>query len=154
MKCRGRYVTILMIAAVLLLCGNFSNYANAGFRFDDTNRNERWRDDSGSTSDIQGEVGYPLTVRAPIGVCNGVWGRGYTASYRIVSGQLPPGLHFQCDNGQWSGGLCPSIIGIPTERGHWIVNIELYDVQCGGHFYEGFVQELRFHISGSGKVVQ
>jgi len=94
--------------------------------------------------DINGEVGHPMFVNGPTADCqpSGNW----TANSRILSGTLPPGVTLN---------HAPSTItGLPTERGHWIVKMELYDVQCGGQGYEGLTQELRFHISGSGKVVQ
>lgn len=94
--------------------------------------------------DINGEVGYPVYVGNPKAECypSGKW----TLNTRVASGSLPPGLTL---------GSAPfSITGIPTERGHWIVKLETYDVRCEGGSYKGFEQELRFHITGSGKVVQ
>jgi hypothetical protein len=154
MKSRGRYVTILMIAAALLICGVLANYARAGFRWAPY-QEYRWRcaGSSGCTTgssgdDINGEVGYPMELFGPTAVCND-YKDPWTASHRIVSGAFPPGIDWgkNCVDAHCIGG-------IPTERGHWIVRLELYDVQCGGQFYKGFEQELRFHISGSGKVNQ
>jgi len=152
MKSKSRYLTILMIAALLLICGVLSNYAEAGGLW--------WHNSQGinefqwnlGRSDINGEVGYPPTIFAPVAYCNGDM-NGWTSSHRIVSGQLPPGLHFRCDSPSSRSG-CHVVEGIPTEPGHWIVRVELYDVQCGGSRYDGFVQELRFHITGTGKVNQ
>jgi hypothetical protein len=146
MKSKGRYIMILLIAAVLLICGVFSNYANAGFRWGEYGKGwGPWGKgcNRSGADDIDGEVGHPIAIASPSAYCNGEFGN-WTAAVRIVSGQLPPGLHF---DGR-------AIVGIPTERGHWIVRLELYNVQCGGDRYEGFEQELRFHISGSGKVVE
>jgi hypothetical protein len=56
---------------------------------------------------------------------------------------LPPGLSFSS---------AYYITGIPTERGHWIVTVELYDLSANGRTYNGFQQQLRFHITGSGRV--
>ncbi|MEK6372113.1 MAG: hypothetical protein AABO58_05405 [Acidobacteriota bacterium] len=92
-------------------------------------------------ADINGEVGHPLTVEGPrMRVSpSGNW----TGNKSVVSGSLPPGLTM--DNyGQ--------IKGIPTERGHWIVKVELGTVTAVGQTWLGFTQELRFHITGSGKV--
>lgn len=91
-------------------------------------------------SDIDGQVGYQLYVSAPTGRCEP--SRSWSANVSIVSGNLPPGLRFESHR----------IIGIPTERGHWIVKLRLYDIQCGGSYYKDFEQELRFHITGSGRV--
>jgi hypothetical protein len=46
------------------------------------------------------------------------------------------------------------ISGIPTERGHWIVEITMNPLYCGGATFWGFKQKLLFHITGSGKVIQ
>jgi len=93
--------------------------------------------------DINGEVGHPMFVNGPTADCqpSGNW----TANSRIISGTLPPGMSLLTSD---------VISGLLTERGHWIVKVELYSVQCNGQGYEGLTQELRFHISGSGKVVQ
>ena len=93
-------------------------------------------------ADIEGEVGHPLSVVAPSDYCPSLTG---SLQVEIISGTLPPGLSFD-DNWQ--------ITGVPTERGHWIVKIKVTDIQCDGKHYNGFTQELRFHISGTGKVIQ
>lgn len=94
--------------------------------------------------DINGEVGHPLYVGSCRATCEP--GGQWTANHRILSGSLPPGMDFNTNN---SG-----IEGIPTERGHWIVQLELYDITCNGSTYAGIKQELRFHISGTGRVIQ
>jgi hypothetical protein len=93
--------------------------------------------------DINGEVGHPLDIGYPRANCvpSGNWSGGN----RVDSGTLPPGM---------SMGEHGGISGLPSERGHWIVKMEMYNVQCGGSSYEGFTQTLRFHITGSGKVVE
>ncbi len=93
-------------------------------------------------SDVNGKVGHRLYVHNPTADCrpSGKW----TASVRIISGRLPPGLTLS--SAPWN------IKGIPTKRGHWIVKIRLYNVKCGGKSYKGFEQELRFHIAGTGRV--
>ena len=97
--------------------------------------------------DVNGEVGHQLYVSVPLAKCvnckgctaAGTW---YSRS-SIISGNLPPGV---------SLGRDAVISGIPTERGHWIVKMKMDNVQCNGSYYEGFEQELRFHITGSGTV--
>lgn len=96
------------------------------------------------TADINGEVGYPLNIGAPTANCRP--SRNWTLRAEIVSGQLPPGIEMRYSDYQ--------ISGIPTDRGHYIVMMRVYDVQCEGKYYEGFTQELRFHITGSGRVVR
>ena len=95
-----------------------------------------------SKSDIDGKVGHRLSVSAPQGRCepgNSTW----YADLKIDSGTLPPGLKF---------GKSDAISGIPTKRGHWIVNLRYENIKCGGYYYNDYTQELRFHISGTGRV--
>ncbi len=97
---------------------------------------------NGGHSDIDGKIGYPLYVSNPKARCapSGNW----TANTSIVSGTLPPGLTLNS---------APSTItGTPTERGHWKVTLRKYNIICNGSSYKDFEQELRFHITGSGKV--
>ena len=93
--------------------------------------------------DIDGEVGHPVFVNGPRANCQpgGDWSLGTEVS----DGELPPGLT------KGSGG---TIEGIPTSRGHWIVEMRAYNLKCQGNNYMGFSQQLRFHISGSGRVIQ
>jgi hypothetical protein len=94
-------------------------------------------------TDINGEVGHPLSVYYPTASC--LPSREWTAGgVKFVSGTLPPGLQF----GEHWG-----ISGIPTERGHWIVKLRMYDIKCEGGSYS-MEQELRFHITGTGKVIR
>ena len=91
--------------------------------------------------DINGEVGHQLYVSNPKAICEpGTW----TGNPSIISGTLPPGLIL--NSAPWT------ITGIPTERGHWIVRMKLSNVTCNSSNYDGFEQELRFHITGTGKV--
>lgn len=96
--------------------------------------------------DQNGEVGHPLYVSSPTANCTNDSGQSasWTLSPSIISGSLPPGLALDNFN----------IVGIPTERGHWIVELHSGGLTCDGKGYLGFKQELRFHITGSGKVVQ
>ena len=109
---------------------------------------ERW---NGGNSEVNGEVGHRLYVSYPTAKCintiGGDSGNWY-AKNEIVSGQLPPGIAFNSND--WG------ISGIPTERGHWIVQLRLYNVKCNELYYKDseFTQELRFHITGSGRVIQ
>lgn len=95
--------------------------------------------------DVDGEVGHSLYVGSPTAWC--LPSRNWSLSHRILSGALPPGLSV-------SNTGASNITGIPTERGHWIVKLQVYNIQCGGQTYDGFEQEIRFHITGSGKVIQ
>ncbi len=95
-----------------------------------------------NSKDIDGKVGYQLYVdglRANCGPDN-----KWHTSKKILTGTLPPGLAFV------SGGS--NIKGIPEKRGHWIVTIKVDNLYCQGKSYYGLKQELRFHITGSGKV--
>lgn len=120
--------------------------------------------------DVNGEVGHPLSITGPRGGngCNGGW----NADTDIASGQLPPGLTMQNSG---------DISGIPTQRGHWIVTMKFANIRCNGHHFalngapDVFVEHqgwkdwdkcveggvgycnlttIRFHITGSGQVVQ
>ena len=93
--------------------------------------------------DVNGEVGHRLYVDSPKGKC--LPGRNWYADTSIVSGTLPQGLTMN------NVGV---ISGIPTERGHWIVRLRKYNIQCEGKYYKDYEQELRFHIKGTGKVIQ
>jgi hypothetical protein len=92
--------------------------------------------------DVDGQVGYQLFVSSPKGRCEP--SKSWSANSMIVSGTLPPGLTLNS---------APSTItGIPRERGHWLVKLKMYNIECGGLYYKDFEQELNFHITGSGKV--
>lgn len=96
--------------------------------------------------DIDGEVGHPLSVYGPTANCStGSW----TVNISVASGTLPPGLAVSKESSTFGW-----IMGIPTERGHWIVTMDVSDNACGGESYEGFTQQLRFHITGTGKVIE
>jgi hypothetical protein len=105
--------------------------------------------------DVNGEVGHPLSINGPTARC---WRAGsgppntrearYSVNVRVASGQLPPGLSM---NG------IGAINGIPSERGHWIVRLEVYGALCDGVSYpnmSSWGSEIRFHITGSGQVVR
>ena len=94
--------------------------------------------------DINAEVGHPVFVNGPRAWC--LPSRRFSGRVSIESGRLPPGLAL--DNEGYH------IKGIPTERGHWIVKLKYYDVHCGDKVYDGATTEIRFHITGSGRVVQ
>jgi hypothetical protein len=93
--------------------------------------------------DANGEVGHQVYISGPTALC--APSRRWSSSMQILSGSLPPGLSM--DSGY-------NITGIPTRRGHWILKLKLYDVECGGSQYRGFTQDLRIHIAGSGRVVE
>lgn len=97
--------------------------------------------------DINGEIGHPLSVSPPTANCRP--GGSFTGTEtRIVSGELPPGLAFGY------GGHFRRIGGIPRDRGHWIVELAVDRFECNGVGYVGFQQVLRFHITGTGRVIQ
>lgn len=93
--------------------------------------------------DANGKVGHEVFISGPRALC--VPSHRWSSSMQILSGSLPPGL---------SMDSAYNIKGIPTRRGHWIIKLKLYDVECGGSRYEGLTQELRIHITGSGRVVE
>jgi hypothetical protein len=93
-------------------------------------------------ADIDGKVGYPLTVGNPTARVV-PRAAGWNFDQEVVSGALPPGLAF---------GNIGQIEGIPTQRGHWIVRLRAYNLSSGGQTYGDFQQNLRFHITGSGDV--
>ena len=97
--------------------------------------------------DIDGEVGHPVTVGSPTANCQP--GGNWTLDIDIASGVLPPGLALSSKSGEYG-----VIKGIPTKRGHWIVEMHAYDFTCEGNSYMGFKQQLRFHIKGTGRVIQ
>jgi hypothetical protein len=98
--------------------------------------------------DVDGEVGHRLSLGYPTLLC--LPARQWSGSARVVSGQLPPGIHLN------PGTL--EVSGIPLERGHWIVRLHLYDIGCSGNTYQlkDYLSpvEVRFHISGTGRVIQ
>ena len=99
--------------------------------------------------DIDGEVGHGLKVDGLHAICktDDEFKVPWTASFEVVSGTLPPGLTLNKDS---------TISGIPRERGHWVVTIKVYNIHnvCGHAHTPGFRQELRFHITGTGKVIR
>lgn len=96
--------------------------------------------------DVNGEVGHTVYVHTPTGDCRP--GGNWNGEHQILSGTLPPGLSFGV------GSRTHSIGGIPEERGHWIVRLAFTNIDCNGQTYRGFEQVIRFHITGSGRVVQ
>ena len=109
-----------------------------------------WLPSSGS-GDVDGEVGHLLSVKGPKGDCHPPghqWTEkiSWTGSVSIVSGVLPPGLTMNMTTGD--------ISGIPTERGHWIVTVSDSNISCGGQDYNDYSEQLRFHITGTGKVIE
>lgn len=105
--------------------------------------------------DFNLEVGHPFMELGAFGICmpggtssNSRNSINWSANTRIISGSLPPGLKVTNKHGYGS------IEGIPTERGHWIITQEIYNISCAGKFYGDEQRVLRFHITGSGKVIQ
>ena len=96
--------------------------------------------------DVNGEVGHRFAhtiLRADCQPRN-----NWTYDLDLVSGSLPPGLSF--DPRQLG-----DIIGIPAERGHWIAQLAISNFTCNGERWSAWdgVQEIRFHISGTGRVI-
>ena len=100
-----------------------------------------------SGKDIDGEVGYPIDVYGPTANCepNGKW----SLDVKVSSGTLPPGIFLSTKSGKYG-----DIEGIPTKRGHWIVEMSADNLKCEGKNVFGFTQQLRFHIKGTGRVIQ
>ena len=109
--------------------------------------------ESGSAGfDANGEVGHPLNVKGLSSLYltdhsgNAI---KWSAEWEVTEGSFPPGIHFNNDS---------SIGGIPTERGHWIVTLRAYNLQMAacaeGPNPPSFKQQIRFHISGTGKVIE
>ncbi len=98
--------------------------------------------------DVNGEVGHPLYVSGPTGSC--LPSHNWTLSIEAATGALPPGLEIV----QVGGSDYGAIKGIPTKRGHWIVTMHAYDFTCEEKGYMGFTQQVRFHITGTGEVIQ
>jgi hypothetical protein len=100
--------------------------------------------------DIECKKGYPVNVSAPSARAVGGSNK-WNSTNNIVNNKLPPGLSFTATGG---------ITGIPTERGHFIVTVEMTNIYVDGYppggtgkkYYKSFRQELRFHVSGSGNV--
>lgn len=93
--------------------------------------------------DMDAEVGHPFVARV-YGSCETKTTRepwSYTFS---ISGTLPPGVTLYRDR----------IEGIPTERGHYIVQSKLSNSYCNGESYQEHEGELRIHVSGSGRVIR
>jgi hypothetical protein len=101
------------------------------------------QDGTAGDIDVNGEVGFPLTVWGPTASVE-PQGTGWSCSgFDITSGTLPPGLSMGSDG---------RITGIPGERGHWIVTLQVTNPHVGETTYHSWHQQVRFHITGSGKV--
>jgi len=140
------------LALVIVLCFATS-YGYAGY----FNNVKGWNDSSPTTMtdasvssiDVDGEVGHLFSIQGMTAACmpshNWWW-----SSMNITSGTLPPGMKMD-DKGV--------ISGIPTERGHWIVDIGVSGIACADAgplpgYWQNFRQEIRFHIKGTGKVIE
>ena len=104
-----------------------------------------WNHRRGPDMDIEGQVGYRLQIDGPTIGCDPPR-PSWTANFEIVSGVLPPGLTFNSNGG--------SISGVPQQRGHWIVKVSQSNTAACGIHPPDFTQELRFHITGTGKVIE
>jgi hypothetical protein len=127
-----------------------------------------------ATHDVNGQIGYPLAVSPPTTNCP--LGGGWSGNVEIQSGQMPPGLTLQNDltisgyptaPGHWivtfalknimCGGHQYTIGGEPD------VVLQANGVQGADTCVDGDLNPMvaycalriiRFHISGSGAVVQ
>lgn len=86
---------------------------------------------------IKGTVGTSLHVEPPTISCPPGTRRAHAVP-KIISGQLPPGLHMQTE--------AFDIEGVPSRRGKWTVRIQLYPLYCDDKMMPGFTQEMDFHI--------
>jgi hypothetical protein len=84
---------------------------------------------------MDGKVGLPFEERSSAR-CKAGW----TAKARVVSGALPPGLRI---------GEDLSIVGVPERAGVWYLQVQHYDIQCGGRPVNSVVQTLAIHTVGS-----
>lgn len=129
MKVGRRYLAVAAKTLLLLMAVSYAPASQAGTLGEAAARlGVSFMPNSGVSwdwekHDVDGQVGYPLTVQAPGANCPS---GGWTANVDIASGTLPPGLtlssHF-------------AISGIPTARGHWIVVFRMKDLMCGGRHY-------------------
>ena len=143
-------LTALVFLALALACATPSRTTYAPTSYKEPGLYGGITQWNGGIGDINGEVGQRLYVNGPTARCvnckncqTGTW----TANHMVVSGTLPPGLSFESTSA--------NIVGIPRERGHWIVQVKLYNITCNSLNYDGssgFTQELRFHITGTGRV--
>ena len=134
---------LALLALGLAGCG----FMPGGYYYEEIHKHDAgihdwyWHD-----GDVNGEVGHRFAHSVLTMDCepNGNWGMTTT----IASGSLPPGLDI-------NSGVGPEIVGIPQERGHWIVGLSVSNVYCNGQSYPAFsgVHEVRFHITGTGKVI-
>lgn len=93
--------------------------------------------------DVDGTIGHPFTLWSPSALA--IPTHNWNGQAYVTKGTLPPGLSLGSDL---------KVTGIPTERGHWIVTLELETLYTNGQSYAGFTQVVRFHITGSGDVNQ
>jgi len=97
--------------------------------------------------DIDGEVGHPIFVSGPTAHCEPTL--NWNLNLEVASGVLPPGVTLVMDGSGYG-----SIQGIPTKRGHWIVSMRTSHLTCDESSFMGFTQQVRFHITGTGDVIQ
>lgn len=104
---------------------------------------------NGSTSrsevDVEGKVGYGLNVLGPALKCGN--GLGYHTETEILTGSLPPGMIKY-----FGSNSLGRVGGTPTERGHYITTLQI-KIYCGSNI-SYYTQVVRFHITGSGQVIQ
>ena len=96
-------------------------------------------------ADIDADVGHRMSYYVLRVNCQPT--RQWYGDSTVVSGALPPGLEF-------TNSLV--VEGVPRERGHWIIRLHIDNVTCNDQKFPFFTQdrELRFHVSGTGRVIE
>lgn len=141
-----RYLLFLLFFLIVLIIPGLAQKKQKPGLYDLTGWNGAWVNTSTNVANsitINGEVGYQLELAQPTANCISPT-KTWTSLLRIISGQFPPGIYIEG----------ASIKGTPEQRGHYIIEIENYDIKCNDTDYGTMRQELRFHITGSGKVSQ
>ncbi len=140
--------SILCLTASVVYASSFTNVH--GWNYTETYYYGKGEGQEGTAgdADINGEVGHPLYVSGPSGSC--LPSHNWTLNMEVATGALPPGLEIV----QVGGSDYGAIKGIPTKRGHWIVTMHAYNFTCDDKGYMGFTQQVRFHITGTGEVIQ
>jgi hypothetical protein len=94
------------------------------------------------SGDINAEVGHPFAVYVS-GACESATAQERWSYNLTYSGSLPPGVTLGDDR----------LSGIPSQRGHYIVHLKLSNSVCLGESKQNHEEELRIHVTGSGKVL-
>lgn len=93
------------------------------------------------SGDMDAKVGYPFEAYVN-GACESAIYREAWTYDLTYSGTLPPGVTLGRDR----------ITGIPRERGTFIIQLKLTNSVCNGERKQDHEEQLRIHVTGSGKV--